>query len=709
MAAKAAAGHRALLVLAGDRMAGLDVATALVDRIDPGRRVSLSGHEAAPSPRLEAPKPAQLVGRELDAAVLDAYDGFDADTFGAIAGTVRGGGLLVLCCPPLDDWPGFDDPLRERLAVFGVDAAAIGRRYLQRFSRRLRASDAARVIDPITMDRPRPIDPPVVAPVIWSAAQRDAVDAVSHVVTGQRRRPAVLIADRGRGKSAALGHAAARLLHDGARRIVVSAASRAGAAIVFRHAGEALNDVGDVRRAIRRGHGLIEFVEPGQLLEIEPTDVDLVLIDEAAAMPLHWLERVLERFPRAAFATTVHGYEGSGRGFATRFDRLLARHTRGWRRVELTEPVRYAPGDPVERLLFDLLVLDAELPAFDETQTPPGALRVETLDRDRLVDDEAQLREFFALLVAAHYRTHPNDLRDLLDGPNVELVAAIEDGCVVGAAVVAHEGGFDPATAARVAAGQARPRGHMLAETVCAQLGESEWPRAWGLRVVRLAVHPARRRRGVGRRILAHVERMARAAGRGYIGSSFAIGADVGAFWRSAGYDPLWLGARRNATSGARSLLVVRPLDPDAADMARRARQRFLFGFRVRLAGLYADEDPAHVALLFENAPAIGQPGSADLADVAAFVAGERNFESCFTGLWQCAPIVLGEPSLASRLDSGERDLLIRLVLQQRDPARAGRDASLSGRRAALETLAAVFGRMMAGLRLEMDGERSEP
>ena len=51
---------------------------------------------------------------------------------------------------------------------------------------------------------------PVAAPC-RTADQQRAVDAVVRVVTGHRRRPVVLTSDRGRGKSAAFGIAAAQL------------------------------------------------------------------------------------------------------------------------------------------------------------------------------------------------------------------------------------------------------------------------------------------------------------------------------------------------------------------------------------------------------------------------------------------------------------------------------------------------------------------
>jgi tRNA(Met) cytidine acetyltransferase len=67
----------------------------------------------------------------------------------------------------------------------------------------------------------------------------------------------------------------------------------------------------------------------------------------------------------------------------------------------------------------------------------PAAIEAVALDRDALVADETQLREFFGLLVHAHYRTTPGDLHRLLDAPNLRLHALRHRGQVVAACLLA--------------------------------------------------------------------------------------------------------------------------------------------------------------------------------------------------------------------------------------------------------------------------------
>ena len=79
---------------------------------------------------------------------------------------------------------------------------------------------------------------------------------------------------------------------------------------------------------------------------------------------------------------------------------------------------------------------------------------------------ENDLRDLFGLLVLAHYRTTPFDLRQLLDGPNLDLFVLRYRGRILATALVAREGGFDTQMAHAIWSGDRRPRGHLLAQSL---------------------------------------------------------------------------------------------------------------------------------------------------------------------------------------------------------------------------------------------------
>ena len=142
--------------------------------------------------------------------------------------------------------------------------------------------------------------------------------------------------------------------------------------------------------------------------------------------------------------TTVHGYEGTGRGFDLRFRATLTALTPQWKSLKLSTPIRWASDDPVETWLFDALKLKASpVDAKTLSEVTARHCRYECINRDVLLAEPQLLNTLFGLLVQAHYQTTPADLRNLLDGPNISVWISRYQGQVVAAALVAAEGGFD--------------------------------------------------------------------------------------------------------------------------------------------------------------------------------------------------------------------------------------------------------------------------
>lgn len=96
------------------------------------------------------------------------------------------------------------------------------------------------------------------------------------------------------------------------------------------------------------------------------TQAELVAVDEAAAIPLPLVKKLLG--PYLVFlSSTITGYEGTGRSLSLKLVSQLreqqgkAGATRKLKELTLDVPIRYGQGDPVERWLYDVLCLDAQI------------------------------------------------------------------------------------------------------------------------------------------------------------------------------------------------------------------------------------------------------------------------------------------------------------------------------------------------------------
>lgn len=85
----------------------------------------------------------------------------------------------------------------------------------------------------------------------------------------------------------------------------------------------------------------MHYVAPDQLLNEQP-QCDLLLIDEAAAIPVPILIKILHLYPRVVFSSTMIGYEGNGRGYILKFTRYLKTHFKNMRSISLEQPIRFA-------------------------------------------------------------------------------------------------------------------------------------------------------------------------------------------------------------------------------------------------------------------------------------------------------------------------------------------------------------------------------
>ncbi len=546
----------------------------------------------------------EILGSTWDLMVAYSAHFLTPNSLGRVIETVKGGGLIILEGPELKEWYTVISPFHKRLVSPPSDIHQIKRRFEKRLVEKLYQHGGIWIIEngvvryespypPLKKRRKRTHIPEntKIPSIIYSRAvtqdQIILMRSVEQLMESGRKAVLLSKADRGRGKSSALGMAVAGLILGGynIKKIFVTAPSSANALTLFEFLIRTLKDGGlKVRKLKEGGESLSIRVDKVRINYLEPEKMErvtgaLAVIDEAAGIPLPLLISYLNNFRKVIYASTVHGYEGAGRGFELRFKKRLEQ-MKGLEiiEVDLEEPVRHSPGDPIERWLYDVLLLDARPADLSESEImnlTPDKTDYIKVDRDDLFyDDEKRLVQFVGTYVSAHYRNRPDDLLLLGDAP-LHFARTLEhNGKVITALHLTMEGGLSRRHVTSIAEGKI-PHGQLIPSTVLKYFPTHDFlARERGVRVVRIAVHPELTQRGFGTHALKKLEDEL-SEEYAWIGAGFGVNRDLLNFWLKNGYVPVHISPVRNATSGEYSVIVVKPLKREIQEKLFRLNLEF--------------------------------------------------------------------------------------------------------------------------------------
>ena len=391
------------------------------------------------------------------------------------------------------------------------------------------------------------------------------VDAIAEKTL---RSTVTLTAARGRGKSAALGVAIAAAIAHGYSNIFITSPSPENLKTLFEFVFkgfDALNYLDhvdytiiqstnpDFNKAIvrvnvhRQHRQTVQYIQPQDAYTLG--QAELLVIDEAAAIPLPLVKKLMGSY-LVFMASTINGYEGTGRSLSLKLIQQLREESRAvsktngvdqghvadrksgqtgksegqsyiggrtLREITLSEPIRYAPGDAVEKWLNKVLCLDATLPRT-KTNTQgcphPSECQLLHVNRDTLFSfhpvSEKFLQQMMALYVASHYKNSPNDLQLMSDAPAHQLyvlVPPIDDDstrlpeplCVV---QVALEGQISKQSVMSSLSRGQRAGGDLIPWLVSQQFQDEDFAGLSGARVIRIATNPDYTNMGYGSRAL---------------------------------------------------------------------------------------------------------------------------------------------------------------------------------------------------------------
>lgn len=654
------------------------VTQQLIERWQPRRQLWLAQHADKDRNILSQQQARQCLGNEFDLLVFDASQHFNADAFAIAIGTLCAGGVLIVWLPVTahNDW-------LSRL-----------NQQIQSFCQQTKSAFSWQPGDTL----------PEIAFLPYSektftltAEQHTAIAAIHHVASGQPHRPLLLTADRGRGKSTALGISAAQLLQSAPRQIWVTAPSFSAVATLFQHAAQTLGQDENDKKALFYQDASLRFIAPDRLLAEQPP-ADLLIVDEAAAMPQGILRQWLKCYDRIVFASTLQGYEGSGRGLSLRFQRFLQQHTPHWQQVELTQPVRWAKADPLEQFSISALLLDSPLTALTApNQFDPTQLHLELVDSRILLADAALLSEIMGLLAQAHYRTRPSDVQALFTEADRQLyVARNTRNEIIGVIWLVSEGPLESELAEAVHRGERRPNGDLLPQALLTHAGIFAAAQYRYQRVMRIAVHPAYQQLGIGAWMLDQLKNHLPAITE-ILGCSFSATLELIQFWQRNGFTVVKLGLHADTVTAGHAVIMLKPLTATAQHLIQQAQQRFAWQWPVLFPCYFQQLQPRLVTQITAQLPMAENPLSAeDKRDIDSFAYGRRALEFSFVPLQQfICQHRSSEVFLA--LDADEQRLLIALFLQQQPVQTVISHFSLQGHKALLNTLRRLFRHLLIG------------
>lgn len=605
-------GIRRLLVLSGEEGWCFDHVLKLRDAL-PGDWLWIS-----PQPDAEnhcSPSALQtLLGREFRHAVFDARHGFDAAAFAALSGTLKAGSWLVLLLPVWEEWE--NQPDADSLRWSDCPDPIATPHFVQHLKRVLTADN-----DAILWRQNQPFSLAHFTPrTDWhpatGAPQPEQQQLLKQLMTMPPGVAAVTAA-RGRGKSALAGQLISRI----AGSAIVTAPAKAATDVLAQFAGEKFR-----------------FIAPDALLASDE-QADWLVVDEAAAIPAPLLHQLVSRFPRTLLTTTVQGYEGTGRGFLLKFcARFPHLH-----RFELQQPIRWAQGCPLEKMVSEALVFDDE----NFTHTPQGNIVISAFEQTLWQSDPETPLKVYQLLSGAHYRTSPLDLRRMMDAPGQHFLQAAGENEIAGALWLVDEGGLSQELSQAVWAGFRRPRGNLVAQSLAAHGNNPLAATLRGRRVSRIAVHPARQREGTGRQLIAGALQYTHDLD--YLSVSFGYTGELWRFWQRCGFVLVRMGNHREASSGCYTAMALLPMSDAGKQLAEREHYRLRRDAQAlaQWNGETLPVDPLNDAVLSDD----------DWLELAGFAFAHRPLLTslgCLLRLLQTSELAL--PALRGRLQKNASD-----------------------------------------------------
>nr|UXY88033.1 N-acetyltransferase 10 [Cryptomonas curvata] len=363
----------------------------------------------------------------------------------------------------------------------------------------------------------------------------------------------------------------------------------------------------------------ITFLFPNEIEEVKK-DIELLIIDEAASIPIPILESICGSFV-IFMSTTTSGYEGTGKYFTLKFIKNIKTKLQNKanskkkiliiQEVSLNEPIRYSFQDPVEKWLNEFLCLDNDLPPILLSGCPdPMYCKLFLVDRNALFSSHKIanrfLQKIFSLLISVHYKNSPDDLQMICDAPSHRIlilvtplplsIAVLPD--VLGVLHISYEGQIAHKFVEKNLTKNIKINGDLIPWVISKEFLDSSFAELSGVRIIRLAIHPDIQSMGYGSKLLKNLVWFFQSIfkqnilenGRclsdknfknsflekispmlinlenrnpprlDYIGVSFGLTQQLFYFWKKNGFKVIFIRSQKNKITGEHVCIMLYPI-----------------------------------------------------------------------------------------------------------------------------------------------------
>ena len=502
-------------------------------------------HTDKQKPSIIKQKNQAWLGQTLKAAIYNAHDDFNPEILLMISGCIEDGGALILLIPPMNNWINQISPSYLNLLSYGT-IPKLKQDFLNWFCKQLHSDKNIKLFyenkSPLT-DLPVFFNP-TIKPFKITPCQARAGHAITTLYLSRNNYPLIITGPRGRGKSALLGHTAKNLIKQYNANIIITAMHLNSTQSIQKHSSP---------------HKLF-FFSPDYLVGKHVTH-DALIIEEAAAMPTGLLYQLINHYSKVILTSTLEGYEGTALNFQYKTIPQLIKKNPNTHIVEMTTGIRFKTPCQVETFLNRTFYLKQAKKLVGELAYNPGLkLDFSVLSSKTLQSDPKKLNQIFTLLKHAHYRTTINDLRQLMDNPDLFLATISHGKTIIGILQAIPEGNLPNNLATAIMLGTRRVQGHLVAQSLGLYLYNRLVMLQKSYRIHRICITPQWQTKTLGSQLIDYTCAQLTQKKINFISVSFGAAEKLLHFWRKNNFQTVRIGYRLGTSTGLHSLFMLKPL-----------------------------------------------------------------------------------------------------------------------------------------------------